>query len=149
MALKGRTLGTNTIRSTSYRYAFVRTVMRRPVLCLLVAAAALGGCTAPVDSEVVPEAELQSGGAARTELSADEARDLVMEIVGGTAEEIPDIAGQEAVEVQLLEDQVTEEPVSPIWFTLVDCDDGSRVADQVWVRDSEGTVHGIAIDFDC
>ena len=29
------------------------------------------------------------------------------------------------------------------------CADGSTVADQVWVRDSQGEVHGAAISLDC
>ena len=82
-------------------------------------------------------------------LSPGAARQLAEAIAGSGVEDVPDLAGPDAVQVDAVEDGQIAEPSSHVWFTLRVCDDGSQVVDQVWVRDEQGDVHGAAISFEC
>lgn len=78
-----------------------------------------------------------------------DARRLAEDIAGLSPEQIADITTLEATEVDVVEDGEMEDQPTPIWFTVVACADGSEIIDQVWVRDAQDDVHGVAIDFDC
>ena len=81
--------------------------------------------------------------------SPEDAAVLVEQTVGADVEEMDSLTGYEARLVELKEDSAVSEPDVPIWYTAVDCTDGSQKVDQVWVRDSQGTVQSAAISFAC
>jgi hypothetical protein len=81
-----------------------------------------------------------------------DARRLAKDLAGLSPEQITDLTPLEATEVEVVEDgeigEIGDQP-TPIWFSLVTCDDGSEAIDQVWVRDAQDDVHGAAISFEC
>ncbi|MFT4745097.1 MAG: hypothetical protein ACI9AD_000946 [Nitriliruptoraceae bacterium] len=123
-------------------------MLKRMIATAVLAGATLllSACQGPSSPTATASATPQTGQEAPP---PGDARRLAKDLAGLSPEQITDLTPLEATEVEVVEDGETGDQPTPIWFTLVTCEDGSEAIDQVWVRDAQDDVHGAAISFEC